>query len=124
LDALAKVKARNRLHFQLKSGLMIAYHLPDVARCIVDAEAFMDASQLWKTWECKQAICAQMLDAVDGEELTERDDRRAIVAALTPDERNELYALATPAPAAEEPQDWEEAGAANEKAWLEAVPRG
>ena len=121
-DILSKLRQRNRLHATLKSGLSIAYHLPDSKRCIIDADE-LDRSPMRKGWECRQMVCAEMLDAIEGEELTERDDRWAILAAMTPEERDELYDLSAPAPVAEvaNPQNWDEAGELNRQAWLEGA---
>jgi hypothetical protein len=125
-DILTTLRQRNRLSTTLKSGLQIDYHLPDVKLCIVQAEELEDASELRRAWEAKTAMLEQMLDAVDGEEITERDDRRAIVAALTPDERDELDELAGPPlpVGVAQPgtvESWEEAGAQNQREWLEAA---
>jgi hypothetical protein len=95
LDALSKLRQRNRLHATLKSGLNVAYHLPDVKRCLIDAQE-IQGSDSRKAWEYYRRVVADMLEAVEGEEITDRDDRFAIVAALTPDERSELDALASP----------------------------
>jgi len=97
MNALEKIRQRNRLHAQLQSGLDVAYHLPDAARHIAEVEE-IQRSDLFRFWELKHRIVADMLEALDGEEITERDDRRAIVAALTPAERIELYDLAQPPP--------------------------
>jgi hypothetical protein len=122
MDALTKIRQRNRLHEQLKSGLDVAYHLPDLKRCLVEAEE-EGGSGRRQAWEYFQRVIAEMLDAVEGEEITERDDRRAIVAALTPEEREELDALAAPPkPEVEvEPADWDEAAKQNEREWLGAA---
>jgi hypothetical protein len=120
LDALTKLRQRNRLHAQLKSGLNVAYHLPDLKRCLVESEE-IEGSDRRRAWEYYRRVVAEMLDAIEGEEITERDDRFAIVAALTPEERSELDVLAAPEVAEVEADSPEAAAAATEREWLEAV---
>lgn len=131
MDALSKLRQRNRHFTTLRTGLAVSWHLPDSERCLAEVLS-IEASQPWRIWEAKQRMVAEMLDSVEGEEILPRDDRRAIVAALTPDERRELYDLALPdtvtpeAAAGPSPDEaatveegWARAAEENRRIWLE-----
>lgn len=114
-NVLAQLKARRRHDVVLKSGLKVGYHFPDLQECILageiplgaladkpditEAEAAKvlaaDPAAAKRGWEFKQRLVASMLDAIDGEELDENDDRMAIAAALEPDDREELFEIGT-----------------------------
>lgn len=109
--------SRRRKEVVLGSGLKVGYHLPDIQELIVkvgqipmpavqsvqgdvtEEEAVQmlaanpDAAAQGLRYT--QLLVAAMLDDIDGEPIDPADDRMEIVAALDPDDRQELYLIGT-----------------------------
>jgi hypothetical protein len=114
-NVLEQLKLRRRHETVLRSGLKVAYHFPDIQECILagqiplpalrdgkemteeeaTAQLTADPDAAKRGWEFKQRLVASMIEAIDGEDITEDDDRPAIVATMEPEERDELFILAT-----------------------------
>lgn len=113
------LQEKRRREAVLESGLKVGYHLPDIQQLIVEVgripmdavaalaqqeevteaaaiamvEASPDVAEKGYRYTC--LLVAAMLDDIDGEPVDETDDRMAIVAALDPDDRQELYLIGT-----------------------------
>jgi hypothetical protein len=116
-NVLDELKLRRRRTTVLRSGLKVGYHLPDIQECILRAgtvpvelptmeseeptteEAARIIAANREAMEAglryRNAIVAVMLDDLDGTTIEVDDDRNAIVAALEPEERDELYRIGT-----------------------------
>jgi hypothetical protein len=116
-NILEQLKERRRREVVLRSGMKIAYHLPNIEEFILEIgqvpmptiksegptpteeEAFKAVTEspdgFKQGLEFTKRVVAAMLDAVDGTEIEEDDDRAAIVAVLEPEDRQELFLIAT-----------------------------
>lgn len=117
-NILDELRARRRKTAVLRSGLKVAYHLPDVQECILRAGTVpvelpegIDRDELTETdavrlvaenraamengMRYRNAIVAVMLEEIDGTVIEPGDDRDAIVATLEPEDRDELHRIGT-----------------------------
>jgi hypothetical protein len=116
-NIVEQLRLRRRRETTLRSGLKVAYHFPNIEEFILDiGQVPMPAIKMEgpepteeeamkmvtespdgfrQGLEFTKRVVAAMLDAVDGIEIEPGDDRAAIVDALEPEERQELFRIAT-----------------------------
>ena len=116
-NILDQLNARRHHTTVLRSGLKVGFHYPDAEECILkvgqlplaalngvkaeptEEEAMKIVSEqpdaIAKGMAFTRLMVATMLDDIDGEPIESDDDRSAIVAALEPEERQELFLIAT-----------------------------
>jgi hypothetical protein len=118
-NILENLQQRRRREIVLESGLKVGYHLPDIEELIVKvgqipSGAVQAAQQVageelteetalqaivtnpdiaMQGYRYTLLLVAAMLDDIDGEPIDPTDDREAIVKALDPADRRELFLI-------------------------------
>jgi hypothetical protein len=115
-NILDNLLAARRRETVLSTGRKVAFHYPDPQECLMkvgkiplpalamggevptEAEAIKLVSESPETvatgFQYTRLMVAAMLDGIDGDDVQETDDRLAIVDALEPIERQELFLIA------------------------------
>lgn len=116
-NLVQQLQERRRRETKLQSGLVVAWHYPDVQECILkvgaiplpvlamgqDTPTEEEAQRLIveqpeamaRTRDFTRHMVAAMLDEIDGQPVDPDDDRLGIVDLLEPAERQELFLIAT-----------------------------
>ena len=117
-EALQRVLNANRREVKLEDGgLIVGYHLPDIQECLLAGDVPLPAlkslpsspteddiaeavgaadmsAMLRQSIEFKKRLVGAMLNDIDGIPIGEDDNRILLAEAFSPEQRDELFAIA------------------------------